>query len=163
MQMVMLWIKMWTESRGRLPTYLLVGGSGLNFVHACSFFFCFLFLFCFVFVFVFFLGKKMSTRHAYQWSRQNEDFSCNLEFWTCFPEVHWNWILDVLPRGPMVRNLDVLFRGLMDLNLDMLPRGPRIWILDVLCKGPIDLKFGGFVEGDICANVYGSFTLVLAK
>ena len=33
---------MWTESRGRLPTYLLVGGSGPNVVHACSFFFFFL-------------------------------------------------------------------------------------------------------------------------
>ena len=44
------------------------------------------------------------------------------------------------------------------LNLDMLPRGP------------MDLKFGrafqrsdGFLEGDICANVYGSFTLVPVK
>ena len=63
----MLWIKMWTESQGRLPTYLLVGGSGLNVVHACSFFF-------------FFGKKKMSIRHVYQWSRQNEDFSCDLEF-----------------------------------------------------------------------------------
>ena len=33
---------MWTESRGRLPTYLLVGGSGPNVVHACNFFFFFL-------------------------------------------------------------------------------------------------------------------------
>ena len=32
---------MWTESQGRLPMYLLVGGSGLNVVHACSFFFFF--------------------------------------------------------------------------------------------------------------------------
>ena len=30
---------MWTESRGRLPTYLFVGGSGPNVVHACNFFF----------------------------------------------------------------------------------------------------------------------------
>ena len=37
----MLWIKMWTEFQGRLPTYLLVGGSGLKVVHACSFFFFF--------------------------------------------------------------------------------------------------------------------------
>ena len=33
--------------------YLLVGGSGLNVVHACNPFFFFF---------------KMSTRHAYQWS-----------------------------------------------------------------------------------------------
>ena len=30
-----------TESRGRLPTYLLVGGSGPNVVHARKFFFFF--------------------------------------------------------------------------------------------------------------------------
>ena len=66
----------------------LVGGSGLKVVHACSFFF-------------FFGRKKMSIRHAYQWSRQNEDFSRDLEFghtsqrsdgfevWTCFLEVRW--------------------------------------------------------------------------
>ena len=82
----MLWIKMRTESQGRLPTYLLVGGSGLKVVHACSFFF-------------FFGRKKMRIRHAYQWSRQNEDFSRDLEFghasqrsdgfevWTYFLEV----------------------------------------------------------------------------
>ena len=61
---------MWTESRGRLPTYLLVGGSGLNVVHAYSLFFFFFFL----------KKKKMSTRHAYQWSDGFE-------------------VLDVLPRG----------------------------------------------------------------
>ena len=81
MQTVMLWIKMWTKSRRKLPTYLLVGGSGLNVVmHAALFCFCF----CF---FVFFFGKKMSTRHTYQWSQQNEDFSRDLEFWTYFLEV----------------------------------------------------------------------------
>ena len=37
--MVMLWIKMWIEFQGRLPMYLLVGGSGPNVVHACKFFF----------------------------------------------------------------------------------------------------------------------------
>ena len=89
MQAVMLWIKIWTESRRRLPTYLLVGGSGLNVVHACS-----LFLFL-----IFFFAKKMSTRHAYQWSRENEDFSRDLEFWTCFSEVQgfefWTCFLGV--------------------------------------------------------------------
>ena len=92
----------------------------------------------------------MSTRHAYQWSRQNEDFNHDLEFWTCFPEVLWIGILDVLRRGPMDLNfgrasqrsdgfefgrasqrsdgliLDVLLRGPMDLNLDMLPRGSMV-------------------------------------
>ena len=29
---------MWTESQRRLPTYLLVGESGPNVVHACNFF-----------------------------------------------------------------------------------------------------------------------------
>ena len=39
----------------------------------------------------------------------------------------------------------------------------------MLRRGPMDLKFrrasqrsDGFVEGDICANAYGFFTLVLA-
>ena len=62
---------MWTKSRGRLPTYLLVGGSGLNIVHACNFFLFFLFL-----------EKKKSTRHVYQWSDGFE-------------------VLNVLPRGSM--------------------------------------------------------------
>ena len=35
----------------------------------------------------FFFWKKKSTRHAYQWSQQNEDFSRDLEFWTYFLEV----------------------------------------------------------------------------
>ena len=37
----------------------------------------------------FFKEKKMSTRHAYQWSWQNEDFSHDVEFWTCFPKIRW--------------------------------------------------------------------------
>ena len=49
--------------------------------------------------FFFFLAKKMSTRHAYQWSRENEDFSRDLEFWTCFSEVQgfefWTCFLGV--------------------------------------------------------------------
>ena len=88
--------QIWTKSPGRLLMYLLVKGSGPNIFYTFSLFFFFFFLFCFVlflfffcFVFVFFLffEKKKSTRHAYQWSRQNEDFNRDLEFWTCFPEV----------------------------------------------------------------------------
>ena len=99
---------MWTESRGRLPTYLLVGASGLNVVHARSPFYNFTFF-----------EKK--------WV---QDMLTNglmdLTFWTCFPEVHgfeiwtcfqevrwfevwtylpvvwWIGILDVLPRGPKI-------------------------------------------------------------
>ena len=86
--MVMLWIKMWTKSLGRLPTYLLVGGSGLNIVHTCS-----------LFYYYFLVKKKKSTRHAYQWSQKNEDFSYDLEFWTCFPDVRgfdiWMCFLEV--------------------------------------------------------------------
>ena len=77
----MLWIKMRTESQGRLPTYLLVGGSGLKVVHACSFFF----------FFFFFKEKKMSIRHAYQWSQQ-------------------------MRISVVILNLDMLPRGLMDLK-----------------------------------------------
>ena len=57
--------------------------------------------------FFFFFEKKMSTRHAYQWSDGFE-------------------VLDVLPRGPWIWNLDMLHRGLMDWSLDVLPRGPKI-------------------------------------
>ena len=98
----MLWIKIWTESQGRLPTYLLVGRSSLNVVYACSFFFFFL------------KKKKMSTRHAYQWSRQNEDFNCILNFGHASHRFDGFEVLDVLPRGSM------------DLNLDVLPRGPMV-------------------------------------
>ena len=34
--------------------------------------------------------------------RRASQRSHGFEIWTCFPEVQWNWILDVLPRGPMV-------------------------------------------------------------
>ena len=65
---------MWTESQERFPTYLLMRGSGLNVIHACSL------------SFFFFLEKKkkkkMSTRYAYQWFD-------GFEF------------LDMLRRGPM--------------------------------------------------------------
>ena len=27
----------------------------------------------------------------------------DLKFWTCFPEVRWIGILDVLPRGPKIK------------------------------------------------------------
>ena len=56
--------------------------------------------------------------------------SDDLESWTCFPEVRWFGILDVLPRGPM------------DWSLDMLPRGPMELDLDVLPRGPLKLNFG---------------------
>ena len=157
MQTVMFW--MWTKSRGRLPTYLLMGGSGLNVVHACSLFF-------------WEKKKKMSTRHAYQWSDGFEVLDVlprglmdlkyvhafqrfnGFEIWTCFPEVRWFevsmcfpeiwwiWNLDVLPRGSLKLNLDVLPKGPMVSSLDMLPRGPMVWCLDVLPRGPMDLKFG---------------------
>ena len=90
----------------------------------------------------FFLEKKLSTRHAYQWSDGFEVLdvlpkglmdlrfghasqrSNGFEIWTCFPEVRWfdfgrasqrfNGLnLDVLPRGPLKLNLDVLPRGSM--------------------------------------------------
>ena len=72
--------QMWTESQGRLPTYLLEGGSGLNVAHACSPFF--------------FFAKKMSTRHAYQWFDGFEVLDVLyrgpwFEIWICFPEVRW--------------------------------------------------------------------------
>ena len=56
--MIMLWIKMWTESRGRLLTYLLVEGIRSK-RSLCMQFFFFL----------------MSTRHAYLRSRKYGDSS----------------------------------------------------------------------------------------
>ena len=67
---------MWTESQGGLPMYLLMGGLGLNIVHACS-------LSLFFFFFWKEKEKKKSTRYAYQWSDGFE-------------------VLDVLPRGPWI-------------------------------------------------------------
>ena len=52
--------------------------------------------------------------------------------------------------------MNVLPRGTMDLILDVLPRGP-------LKFERASQRSDGFVEGDIYANVYGSFTLVPAK
>ena len=42
--------------------------------------FIIIFLFFFFLFFYAFMEKKMNTRHTYQWSRQNEDFSRDLEF-----------------------------------------------------------------------------------
>ena len=54
----------------------------------------------------------------------------DLKFWTCFPEVRWIGILDVLPRGPMDRSLDVL------------PRGPMVWNLGRASRRSKHLNFG---------------------
>ena len=105
--MVMLWIKMWTESQGRLPTYLLVGGSGPNVVHACKFFFFF----------------WMSTRYAYleddgSWHIFSEDqrflgFSSCFQrtkgsgSWLMFSEDQRFWIL-----AHVFRDLEFLDLGL---------------------------------------------------
>ena len=93
----------------------------------------------------------MSTRHAYQWSQQNEDFSRDLEFWTCFPEVLWIGILDVLRRGPIDLNFgrasqrsDGFEFGRASHRfdgfevLDVLPRGPMVRSLDMLPRGLMD-------------------------
>ena len=55
----MLWIQMWTESWGRLPTFLLVRGSGPNVVYARSIFF-------------FWWKIWVHARHTYQRSRKME-------------------------------------------------------------------------------------------
>ena len=70
--------------------------------------------------------------------------------WTCFLEVYWNWILDVLPRGPI------------DLNLDVLPRGPMVWCLDVLPRGPMDLIFGCAFQRSNGIGRYYSYQCVWA-
>ena len=47
-------------------------------------------------------------------------------------EVRWNWILDVLPRGMMELDFGRASQRFNGLILDMLPRGPMVWSLDVL-------------------------------
>ena len=70
----------------------------------------------------FFFEKKMSTRHAYQWSNGFE-------------------VLDVLPRGPMDLKFGRAFQRSDDLILDVLPRGPLILNSNVLLRGPLKLNF----------------------
>ena len=84
----MFWIKMWTESQGRLPTYLLMGGSGLNVVHTCITFFIFFIFFLFFFYFYF----CMSRRYAYL-----EDDRFGL--WLMLSEDQRFWILAHVFRG----------------------------------------------------------------
>ena len=130
---------MWTKSLGRLPTYLLVGGSGLNIVHTCSLFY------------YYFLVKKKK------------------RYKTCLPVVTkkwgfqlWSWILDMLPRGPWIWHLDVLPRGPMVWSLDVLLRGPMVWSLVVNLRGPMDLNLdvlprGPWIFGcvETCAMAHG--------
>ena len=84
---------MWTESRGRLPMYLLMGGSGLNVVHACSP------------LFFFFEKKKKRVQDMLTSGLMDLKFwmlpkgpmdlkfghasqrSNGFEIWTCFPKV----------------------------------------------------------------------------
>ena len=47
-------------------------------------------------------------------------------------EVRWNWILDVLPRGLMELDFGRASQRFNGLILDMLPRDPMVWSLDVL-------------------------------
>ena len=79
MQTVMFW--MWTESRGRLPMYLLMGGSGLNVVHACSP--------------LFFIKKKKKKKRVQDMLTSG---LMDLKFWMCFPEVRWIEIWTCFPK-----------------------------------------------------------------
>ena len=84
-------------------------------------------------------GRVSQRFDGLKFRRASQRFD-GFEVWTCFPEVHWNWILDVLPRGLIVWSLDVPLRGPMDLKfrrafqrsdgsiLDVLPRGSMDWI-----------------------------------
>ena len=141
MRTVILWIKMCSKSQGRLPTYLLVRGSGPNIVHTCNLFF--------------FFWKKneyktcllvVTTKWGFQsWSwildmlprglMDLKFWTCFLEVrwfkvWTCFPEVWWIWIWMCFPEVRWIAILDVL------------PRGPMVWSLDVFPRGPMELDFG---------------------
>ena len=95
---------MWTESRERLPTYLSVGGSGLNVVHACSLFF----------FFFFFLKKNLVQDMLTSGHDKMRISIVILNFGHASHRFDGFEVLDVLPRGSM------------DLNLDVLPRGPMV-------------------------------------
>ena len=58
-----------------------------------------------------------------------------IEVWTCFPEVRWIGILDMLPRDPL------------DWSLDVLPRGPMVWNLGRASQRSKDLNFDGLKFG----------------
>ena len=77
----------------------------------------------------FFFEKKISTRHAYQWSD-------GFKVLDVLPRGPWIWNLDMLPRGPMDWSLDVLPKGPMDWNLGRASQRSKDWILDVLPRGP---------------------------
>ena len=93
---------MWTESQGRLLTYLLVGGLGLNVVHACSF------------LFFFFLKKKLVQDML---TSGHDKMRISIVILNFGHASH---------RFDGFEVLDVLSRGSMDLNLDVLPRSPMV-------------------------------------
>ena len=68
--------------------------------------------------------------------------SDGFEIWTCFPEVHWNWIWTCFPEIRWFEVWMCFLEVRWIWNLDVLPKGPMNWNLDVLPRGLIDLKFG---------------------
>ena len=58
---------MWTKSRGRLPTYLLVGGSGLNVVYACKILFFYFYFFLYEYKICLLGGRRIwALAHAFR-------------------------------------------------------------------------------------------------
>ena len=82
---------MWIESQEKLPTYLLVGGSGLNIVHTCSLFLCFFF---------FFFGKKKLIQDLLTSGHDKMRILVMiLNFGHASQRSNGFEILDMLPRG----------------------------------------------------------------
>ena len=46
-------------------------------------------------------GRASQRSNGFEFGRASQR-SIEIEFWTCFPEVQWIGILDVLPRGPRI-------------------------------------------------------------
>ena len=151
----MFWIKMWTESRGRLPTYLLMGGSGLNVVHACINFFIFLF-FWYEYKICLPGGRRIwALAHAFRGPKVLDPSSCFQRprifgSWLMFSEDQgFFWALAYVLRGPKVMDPGSCFQrprifgswlmfsedqGFFGLWL-MFSEDQRFWILTHVFRG----------------------------
>ena len=118
---------MWTESRGRLPTYLLVGRSGPNVVHACKFFFFFLSEYK-----IRLPGGRRILAHDFRGLGFWGFGSCfqrtkGSGSWLMFSEIQDFWILAHVFRGPRVFwALAHVFRGPKVLDPSSCFQRPRI-------------------------------------
>ena len=123
-----------TESRGRLPTYLLVRGSGPNVVHACNFFFYFSeYKICLP-------GGRRILAHVF---RRPWIFG----LWLMFSEDQRFWILAHVFRGLGFWISAHVFRGPRVLGFWlMFSEDQRFWILAHVFKDLGFLDLGSYFQ-----------------